>query len=167
MALDIDGFAGSGTFAHGVHPPESKNFSADAAIEVIPQPQKVVLPLLQNVGAPCEPIVKPKQQVAFGEPVAKGAGFVSAALHAPIAGKVLKNVVTTLPNGRHLKAIAIKADKEQLEGEELREEILGGAYPTDGLSQYDPQKISAAIQEGRHCRPGGGRLPDPCQDHEQ
>ena len=110
MGLNLEGYAGNGTFAHGVHPPERKNFSAQTPIEIVPPPAQVMLPLLQNIGAPSSPVVKPKQEVAFGELLAKGGGFVSTPLHAPIAGKVQKLGVTTLPNGRHVKGIPIKAD---------------------------------------------------------
>lgn len=159
MALTIDGFAGNGTFAHGVHPPENKMFSTEMAIEVVPQPSKVFLPLSQHVGAPCQSIVKPKQPVAFGEMVAKGGGFVSAGLHAPVAGKIQRNVVTTLPNGRRVEAIVIKADGEQLEGDALREEILGGEWPARGLEKFDSQQISDAIHDAGIVGLGGAAFP--------
>ena len=57
-------FPGRGTFARGVHPPQRKELAADAPIEILPPPPKVVLPLLQHIGGPCTPIVKPKQTVA-------------------------------------------------------------------------------------------------------
>jgi len=159
MALNIDGFAGSGTFAHGVHPPGNKMFSAEMAIEVIPQPSKVLLLLSQHVGAPCQSIVKSKQTVAFGEMVAKGGGFVSQALHAPIAGKILKNVVVTTPQGRRVESIAIKAEGQQLEGDALLEEILGGEWPTQGLKKFDAQQISGAIHEAGIVGLGGAAFP--------
>ena len=89
-------FPGSGTFARGVHPPQRKELAADAPIEILPTPRKLVLPLLQHIGGPCTPIVKPKQAVVFGELIGKGEAFVSASLHAPVAGVVQKMEVTTL-----------------------------------------------------------------------
>ena len=90
-------FPGPGTFAHGVHPPQRKELAADAPIEIIPPPEKVILPLQQHIGGPCSPIVKPKQPVAFGEMVGKGEAFVSASLHAPLAGIVQRES----PRGLH------------------------------------------------------------------
>ena len=103
-------FPGRGTFARGVHPPQRKELAADAPIEIMPPPQKVVLPLLQHIGGPCTPIVKPKQSVTFGELIGKGEAFVSASLHAPVAGIVQKMEVTTLANGRHMQAIVIRSE---------------------------------------------------------
>lgn len=159
MGFSLEGFAGRGTFDHGVHPPERKTFAEEMPIEVIPSPKKVVLPLLQNVGAPCEPVVKPRQIVAFGEVLGKGAGFVSAALHAPIAGKVGKLSMTTLANGRHVKAIPITAEGEQLSGEALREEIFGGEWPTADIAQYDPKAIADAIHAAGIVGLGGAAFP--------
>lgn len=67
MALKLDGFEGRGTFAHGIHPPGRKRLSKDAAIRVMPTPNTVVLSLHQNIGGPCEPLVKARQKVAWGE----------------------------------------------------------------------------------------------------
>ncbi len=155
----VQGFAGTGTFARGIHPPERKNFSADAAIEIMPPPKKVVLPLQQNIGAPCDPVVKAKQEVAFGDVVGKGKGFVSAPIHAPISGKVLKLAVTTLPNGRHLNAIPIKADGDQLSGQALWDEIFGGEWPKEGLEKYDPKEIVDAISNAGLVGLGGAAFP--------
>ena len=129
-------FPGRGTFSHGIHPPDNKNFSAENSIEVMPSPGKVVLPLLQSIGAPCEPVVKPKQKVEFGEMVGKGMGFVSASLHTPISGQVQKMSVTTLPSGRHLPSITIKAEGEQVSGRELFDDIIGGIWPKENIQDY-------------------------------
>ncbi len=159
MAFLFKGGKSGGTFPRGVHPPERKTFSEDAPIEVMPPPKKVTIPLLQNVGAPCEPIVKPKTMVEFGQKIAQGKGFVSATLHAPIAGKVLKTGVTTLSNGRHVSAIPIKADGEQLSGDALWNEIFGGEWPREGFDSLDPQEIVKAIQEAGIVGLGGAAFP--------
>ena len=112
--LKFKGFPGRGSFRHGVHPPDNKSYSAGAAIEAMPSPDKVVLPLLQHIGAPCQPAVKARQQVAVGDVVASAKAFVSAPVHASIAGKAARPGVVTLPTGRHLPAITIKADAEKV-----------------------------------------------------
>lgn len=159
MAASVQSFGGSGTFKHGVHPPERKHFSEDIPIEVVPTPNKVLLPMLQHVGAPSVPVVKTKDNVAFGDMVCKSGGFVSAPVHAPIAGKVLKSAVTTLPNGRHVQVLPIKADGEQLEGQALRDEILGGEWSLADMNQYDRQTITEAIANAGIVGLGGAAFP--------
>jgi electron transport complex protein RnfC len=152
-------FPGKGSFPHGIHPPDKKHYSAETPIEVMPAPKQVVLPLLQNIGAPCEAVVKNKQQVAFGELIGVGKAFVSASLHSPISGKVLKTGVTTLPNGRHLPAIYIKAEGEQLSGQELWNDILGKDWPRDCPMVYSPQTIANAINDSGIVGLGGAAFP--------
>ena len=159
MGLALKEVAGNGTFESGIHPPERKHFSSDAAIEVIPTPEKVVLPLVQHIGAPCQPIVKPKQEVAFGEKVAKGTGFVSASIYSPIAGVVQKAAVTTLPNGRRLNAVVIKASEDQIEGDQLMEEILGGGWEKDRINEIRPQEVLDAVLNAGIVGLGGAAFP--------
>jgi Na+-translocating ferredoxin:NAD+ oxidoreductase subunit C len=159
MAMRLEGLKGKGTFAHGIHPPGEKHFAADMGIEIVPPPEKVLLPLQQNIGGGCKPVVKAKQEVAFGELVGKGGGFVSAALHTPIAGKVLKMGVTTLANGRHMEAIPIKAAGEQLTGEDLWADMFGGDWPKDDIESYDPGEISEAIANAGIVGLGGAAFP--------
>src|SRR3989304_6900137 len=101
--------AGPGTFTRGVHPPQRKSLSADVIIEVLPPPSDVLIPLLQHLGAVCEATVKPKQEVALGECIGRAEAFVSAPVHASVAGTIGAAAMTTLPNGRHVRAIPIQA----------------------------------------------------------
>ncbi len=152
-------FPGPGTFARGVHPVQCKELAADAPIEILPAPQKVVLPLLQHIGGPCTPIVKPKQPVAFGELIGKGEAFVSASLHAPLAGIVQKMEVTTLANGRHMQAIVIRSEGEQLGGQALWDELFGGQWPQKSYQTMDPAEINAAINDSGIVGLGGAAFP--------
>ncbi len=159
MGLKIEGFEGSGTFEKGVHPPGRKNFSTDIPIEVIPTPKKVVLPMSQHIGAPCASQVKAKQEVTFGEVIGKAKAFVSAPIHSPINGKVLKAANVTLPNGRRVPAIPIKAEGDQLEGKALMDEIFGGDWSKDCAGKYDPKAISDAINDAGIVGLGGAAFP--------
>jgi electron transport complex protein RnfC len=152
-------FSGPGTFAHGIHPPQCKDLSDTAAIEIVPAPEKVVLPLLQHIGGPCVPLVKPKQKVAFGEMIGKGEIFVSTSLHSPVSGVVLKNQMTTLANGRHLEALVIRTEGEQLSGQDLWDTLYGGQWPQKSYQAMIPEEISAAIHNSGIVGLGGAAFP--------
>jgi len=156
---EIGWFPGTGTFSHGVHPPQHKTFSGDAAIEIVPTPDKVVLPVLQHIGGPCTPVVKPKQEVVVGDMVGKGEAFVSASLHSPVNGIVKKMEVTTLANGRHVQAIVIKPQGEQLSGQDLWDQLYGGKWPQKSYQSMAPEKISEAIHEAGIVGLGGAAFP--------
>jgi electron transport complex protein RnfC len=157
MALALKEIPGRGTFPHGIHPPERKGFSSGMPIEVLPTPDDVLIPLLQHLGAPCEPVVKSRQLVAMGEMVGQGKGFVTAPVHASISGKVQKIVSVTLPNGRHVKALPIKAEGDQLSGDVLFEDLYGGEWDHDG--ELAAEEVAAAISSAGIVGLGGAAFP--------
>ncbi len=150
---------GPGTFPRGIHPPEAKELSASGKIEVLPTPKEVKIALLQHTGAPCEAIHKPRTEVEAGAMVGSSEAFVSAPVHSPIAGKTAKTCSVTLPNGRHVPAVPIKATGEQLEGDALFEEIFGGEWPTSGLERYSADEIRTATREAGIVGLGGAAFP--------
>ena len=78
------------TFAKGgVHPPENK-ISAGKKIQDIALPESVAIPLGMHLGVPSKPIVDKGDEVKVGQLIARGEGFVSANIHSPFSGKVLK-----------------------------------------------------------------------------
>ncbi len=73
----------------GVHPPEHK-LSAGRPIEVLPPGGRVVVPVVQHIGAPAEPVVQRGDEVKVGQLLAKSSGYVSANVHSPVSGKVFR-----------------------------------------------------------------------------
>jgi electron transport complex protein RnfC len=151
---------GRGTFPRGIHPPEEKALAEESPIEVLPTPREVRIPLLQHLGAPCEPAVEAKQTVTLGQVVGTAKGFVSSPVHASVDGKTAKPTVTTLPNGRHVPVIPITAAAEQsLAGQALYDDVLGGSWPKEDLDRYAPEEISQAVLEAGIVGMGGASFP--------
>lgn len=73
----------------GVHPAENK-LTADKAIQQIPIPEKVYIPLSQSLGAPSKPIVEKGVDVKVGQLIASGESFISSNIHSSVSGRVLK-----------------------------------------------------------------------------
>ena len=46
------------SFFGGVHPKENKWYACDKETQVFPEPDTVVIPMSQHLGAPCKPLVK-------------------------------------------------------------------------------------------------------------
>lgn len=90
----------------GVHPHENK-LSAYKAVEVLPPPQKVYIPLGQSLGAPAKPLVDKGSDVKTGQLIAKGESFISANVHSSVSGKVVKIDDITDPSGYRRKAVYI------------------------------------------------------------
>ncbi len=150
----------SRTFPRGIHPPGRKGLAAEQAIEVLPTPEEVRIPFLQHLGAPCKSVVKPKTEVAVGDVVGEATGFVSAPVHSSVNGITARETVTTLPNGRHVPVVPIKAAEEQpLSGDALFADIFGGDWPTDGLDKYEPKQIADAVSAAGLVGQGGAAFP--------
>ena len=76
------------TFAHGVHPPDSKEDTRDLAVRQFPFAPVMVISLSQHLGAPAKAIVREGQEVARGQKIAEPGGFMSVAMHSPASGVV-------------------------------------------------------------------------------
>ena len=157
---------GRGTFPHGIHPPERKHPAAEAPIEVLPTPVEVRIALLQHLGAPCEATVSPRTEVNLGDLVGDSKAFVSAPVHASVTGLTGRTSVATLPNGRHVPVIPIKAagsgpsaETQPFSGQSLFDDIFGGDWPKDSFDQYEPQQILDAVRKAGLVGLGGAAFP--------
>ena len=90
--------------------PENK-FTAHMAIEKLPLPEKVTIPLQQNIGAPCTSFVNRGDKVKTGQKIADSKSYVSAPIHAPVSGVVSRNIkVVDLATSRLIDAVVITSD---------------------------------------------------------
>ncbi|NLN92773.1 MAG: electron transport complex subunit RsxC [Candidatus Hydrogenedens sp.] len=138
------------SFPHGVHPPDCK-YTADQAIEDLPLPSEVSILLSQHIGAPAKAIVKRRDEVMRGEPVAEAVGFVSVPMHSPIAGTVTKVDYVLNPQGLMSQAVQIKLDPDA-----DQEEIYGTPRDVASLSQ---DELISAVQATGTVGLGGAAFP--------
>ena len=101
------------TFKGGVHPPDYKFITANAPITAMPLPETLLVPLSQHIGAPCKPVVAKGDHVSRGQMIGEPGGFVSAAVHSPVNGTVVKLDTACNALGRVVPAIEIKPDEEK------------------------------------------------------
>ena len=94
----------------GIHPGEFKP-AAGKAVKTIELPLEVTVPLSQHIGAPAVAKVAKGDHVERGQVIAEAGGFVSANVHAPISGTVVKIDKYKTPQGLPADAIFIKADE--------------------------------------------------------
>jgi len=91
------------TFKSGIHPEEFKYFTESLAIEILPLPKEVFIPLQQHIGAPCKPLVEVGDVVKVGQVIGSTEAYVSSPVHATISGSV-KDIE------RYLSPIGIRAE---------------------------------------------------------
>ncbi len=161
----------------GIHPAENK-ISAASAIEALPVPAMVSVPISQHIGAPSEPLVKKGDAVKVGQVIAKSSGFVSTNIHSPVSGVVDKIDDVLDASGYKRKALVIKTEGDDwdesidrspnlvrnisLSSEEIIKKIgeagivgLGGAtFPAHvKLSPPPGKKCDILIINGVECEP--------------
>ncbi len=135
----------------GVHPDDSKEFSASTRIVDIEAPDYVRIPLSQHIGAPCKPIVKEGDHVLVGQKIGEPGGFVSAPIHSSVSGKVRKiDKFIGAPFGIPTLMIEIEND---------------GKYRTidfeecENYLDEDPKKLISKIQNAGIVGMGGATFP--------
>ena len=163
------------TFKGGIHPPEGKELSKNSKIEKLPLPDMVYVPLSQHTGAPANPVVKKGDEVKVGTLIGESAAFISANIHSPVSGKVVKVLQYHYFTGKKTMAVQIQVEGEEtVEGygverdysnmskEELVKIVkdagivgMGGAmFPTHvKLSPPPEKKIDTVIINGAECEP--------------
>jgi electron transport complex protein RnfC len=98
------------SFRGGVHPPYEKGLTKDRPIQDAGVPETLLIPLVQHIGAPCEPAVSPGDTVKEGQVVGKARGFVSAPVHSPVSGTVKKIEKVLHPLGVLTDAVSVQQD---------------------------------------------------------
>ncbi|MGI6097123.1 MAG: electron transport complex subunit RsxC [Dethiobacteria bacterium] len=139
------------TFKGGVHPGYFKSLTANLPVVSMPLPEKVIIPLQQHIGVPCEPLVSPGDEVKVGQKIGESSGFVSAPIHATISGKVTKIEPYEHPLGRPVQSVFIEAD-----GQDSWHEAGGG---TQSLADLDAGEIKKIIREAGIVGLGGAAFP--------
>lgn len=162
------------TFKGGVHLSYFKEATASKNIEIMPEPERVTLPVSQHLGAPAEVIVAVGDQVETGQVIAQAKGFVSVPVHASIPGKVTAIRELPHPNGKNVTMVVIENDHSgatafgpksslaELSAEQIRDLMrqtglvgMGGAgFPTH--VKYQPlegKRIETVILNGAECEP--------------
>ncbi len=163
------------TFRGGIHPADKKELSKDRPITATRPPKRVVIPIVQHLGAPCKLAVSIGQEVKKGEVIATPEGFVSAPVHASVSGKVVAIGQFPLPTGRMVDSVIIENNGQEewtnlkdnpdylsLSPEELKAKVkdagivgMGGAtFPTHvKLSPPKEKPIDVVIINGAECEP--------------
>lgn len=99
------------SFKGGVHPPYNKQQTEALPIEVLPPPEKVIIPLSMHIGAPGKVVVKHSDKVKIGQLIAEADGLVSSSVHSSVSGEV--SLIGSFPHplGKHITAVEIANDK--------------------------------------------------------
>ncbi len=93
----------------GITLSHKKNTAESETVRISPV-KTVILPLVQHIGAPCEPLKKVGDRVYIGTKIADSDKPVCAPIFSSVSGTVKKIDMVTTANGNKCKAIFIEND---------------------------------------------------------
>lgn len=160
----------------GIHPAEHKSESNGTAIESVPLPSQLWLPLGMHIGAHANPVVKIGDTVCKGQQIAKAQGGVSANIHAPTSGRIIAIEEHSFAHESGYKQLAIAievdgldawrnregwADWQNRKAEDILDRIreggitgMGGAgFPTDIKYRNKHAPIHTLLINAAECEP--------------
>ncbi|GAG15230.1 unnamed protein product, partial [marine sediment metagenome] len=138
------------SFIGGIHPLYHKS-TKKSKIEVTKIPKKVILPLSQHTGAPCEPLVKSGEIVKVAQKIASSDKFVSAPIHASISGTVLGIAKVPHPVLGECNAIVIESDGKIEWDESVKRR--------ENIDALDAKELISIIREAGIVGLGGAAFP--------
>ena len=164
------------SFFGGIHPKENKWYAENQPVQVFPEPDILVVPMQQHIGAPCKPLVKKGDTVTMGQKIGDNQGLC-VPVHAPVSGKVKAVEMRPHSSGMTVMSVVIENDHldtpcpdiqprtpeevENLSSQELmgiiREAGIvgmgGAAFPTHVKLSSGLGKVDTIIVNVSECEP--------------
>jgi len=113
-------------FRGGAVIPHYKNTAVSETVR-LGVPERVIIPMLQHIGAPCEPLVKKGDAVKVGQPLGISDKYISSPVHSSVSGIITGVEPMLYPGGFHVTTVEIKCDGLQ----DIYEGVKPPAYSND------------------------------------
>ncbi|MBR5114737.1 MAG: electron transport complex subunit RsxC [Oscillospiraceae bacterium] len=138
-------------FRGGVHPAGGKELTSGRAVEPLPAPAMVTIPVSMHVGAPCSPLVAVGDHVCMGQVIADTDAPLSAPIHSSVSGTVKKIEPMLHPNGTHVMTVVIENDGLDTPADTIKPH-------TDEIAE-DPAKLVDIMHDAGIVGAGGAAFP--------
>ena len=140
------------SFFGGIHPKENKFYTEHMATQVFPEPDILVVPMSQHIGAPCQPLVKKNDLVTMGQKIGDNQGLC-VPVHAPVSGKVKAVEARPHTGGTMVMSVVIENDHQQT----LCPDIT--PRTPEQVDALTPQELMDIIREAGIVGMGGATFP--------
>jgi electron transport complex protein RnfC len=137
----------------GVHPDDRKSLAANCAIEDLPLPPLLHIPLQQHIGATAKPAVQRGERVAKGQLLADSQGAISAPVHAPTSGRVVG--IGSYP-AHHASGLNVSTISLQPDGEDRWADDIEGVADPFALA---PEEVARRVSRAGIVGMGGATFP--------
>ena len=140
------------SFFGGVHPKENKWYACDKETQVFPEPDIVVIPMAQHIGAPCKPLVAKGDLVTKGQKIGDNQGLC-VPVHASVSGKVKAVEMRPHTNGSTVLSVVIENDHLDTLCETIRPRTQ------EEVDALTPEQLVDIIHEAGIVGMGGATFP--------
>ena len=155
-------------FFGGIHPKYNKEMSKSVLEVRTIEPDLVVIPMVQHIGAPCNPLVQVGDRVLKGQKIGDGEGLC-VPVHASVSGTVVAIEPRPHVRGNLVNAVVIKNDRKNetvtMPHASTDDEILhsireagivgmgGAAFPGNVKALGAMGNVDTLIANGCECEP--------------
>ena len=140
------------SFFGGVHPKENKWYACDKETQVFPEPDIVVIPMAQHIGAPCKPLVAKGDLVTRGQKIGDNQGLC-VPVHASVSGKVKAVEMRPHTNGSTVLSVVIENDHLDTLCEDIKPRTQ------EEVDALTPEQLVDIIHEAGIVGMGGATFP--------
>ena len=140
------------SFFGGIHPKENKFYAEHRKIQTFPEPDLVVIPMVQHIGAPCKPLVKKGDLVTMGQKIGDNEGLC-VPVHASVSGKV--KAVEMRPHTSGTTVMSVVIENDHLDT--LCPDI--SPRTQQQVEELNPQELMTIIREAGIVGMGGASFP--------
>ena len=140
------------SFFGGVHPKENKWYSCDKEIQLFPEPDVLVIPMSQHIGAPCKPLVKKGDAVTVGQKIGDNQGLC-VPVHASVSGTVKAVEPRPHTNGTNVMSVVIENDHKKTRCPDCKPRTH------EEVELLAPEELVEIIREGGIVGMGGATFP--------
>ena len=136
----------------GVHPKENKWYAEDKRVQDFPEPDILVVPLRQHIGAPCQPLVAKGDRVTMGQKIGDNTGLC-VPVHAPVSGTVKAVEMRPHSMGMTMMSVVIENDHQ--------DELCPDIHPrsVEQVHNLTPEELMQIIREAGIVGMGGATFP--------
>ena len=100
------------SFFGGIHPKENKHYAENKSVIPFPEPDVLVIPMQQHIGAPCKSLVKKGDTVTVGQMIGDNQGLC-VPVHSPVSGTVKAVEPRPHTSGTMIMSVVIQNDHQQ------------------------------------------------------
>ncbi len=139
-------------FFGGIHPRDGKWYTADQRVLEFPEPDILVIPMSQHIGAPCKPLVKKGDAVTVGQKIGDNQGLC-VPVHSSVSGTVKAVEMRAHTSGTTLMSVVIENDHKDTLCPDIQ------PRSREAVAKMSPEELMGIIREAGIVGMGGAAFP--------